>query len=79
MNNEKDTFEFMDDILIISHLTKEEHQEKLKKVLDKLDTENMAISPEKSKFGCKQVEWLGYVINEYGTIPMQKKAPFEWV
>ena len=46
---------------------------KLKRILDKLDAENMAISLDKSKFGCKQVEWLGYVINEYGTIPMQKK------
>ena len=34
----------------------------------------MAISLEKSKFGCKQVEWLGYVFDEYGTIPMQKKT-----
>ena len=28
----------------------------------------------KVKFGCKQVEWLGYVIHEYGTIPTQKKT-----
>ena len=48
--------------------------DKLKKVLDKLDTKKMAISLEKSKIGCKQVEWLGYVINECGTIPMQKKT-----
>ena len=34
----------------------------------------MAISIDKSKFSCKQVEWLGYVINEYGTNPMQRKA-----
>ena len=23
---------------------------------------------------CKQVEWLGEVVNEYGTIPMQRKT-----
>ena len=34
----------------------------------------MAISLDKSKFSCKQVKWLGYVINEYGTIPMQNKT-----
>ena len=34
----------------------------------------MAISLDKSKFGFKQVEWLGYVINEYGTIAMQKRT-----
>ena len=70
LNNERDTFAFLDDILIISHGTKDDHINKLKRILDKLDAENMAISLEKSKFGCTQVEWLGYVIDEHGTIPM---------
>ena len=74
LNNEMDTFAFLDDILIISHGTKEDHMNKLKRILDKLDAENMAKSLEKSKFGCKQVEWLGYVIDEYDTVPMQKKT-----
>ena len=34
----------------------------------------MAILLDNSKFGCKQVELLGYVINDYGTTPMQKKT-----
>ena len=54
LNNEKDTFAFLDDILIISHGTKEDHMKKLKKILDKLDDENIAISFDKSKFGCRQ-------------------------
>ena len=74
LNNEKDTFAFLDDILIISHGTKEQHIDKLKKVLDKLDQENMAISLNKCKFGCKEVEWLGFIINEFGTIPIHKKT-----
>ena len=74
LNKEKDTFAFLDDTLIISHGTKDDHMNKLKRILDKLDAENMAISLDKSKFGRKQVEWLGYVIHEYGTIPMQKKT-----
>ena len=74
LNNEKDTFTFLDDILIISHGTEDDHMNKLKRVLDKLDAENRAIFLDKSKFGCKQVEWFYYVINEYGTIPMQKKT-----
>ena len=56
LNNEKDTFAFLDDILIISHGTKDDHMNKLKRILDKLDAENMAISLEKSEFGCKKVE-----------------------
>ena len=54
LNNEKDTFAFLDDILIISHGTKEQHIEKLTKVLNKLDTENMTILIDKCKFGCKK-------------------------
>ena len=74
LNNKKDTFAFLDDILIISHGTKEQHIDKLKRVLDKLDQENMDIYVNKCKFCCKEVEWLGFVINEYGTIPMHKKT-----
>ena len=74
LNNERDTFAFLDDILIISHGTKDDHINKLKRILNKLDAKNMAISLEKSKFGCTQVEWLGYVIDEHGTIPLQKKT-----
>ena len=74
LNNERDTFAFLDDILDISHGTKDDHINKFKRILDKLDAENMAISLEKSKFGCTQVEWLGYVLDEHGTIPRQKKT-----
>ena len=65
LNNEKDTFTILDFILIISHIgTKEQHIEKLTIVLNKLEAENMAISVHKCKFGCREVEWLGFVINE---------------
>ena len=74
LNNEKDEFAFLDDILIISHGTKEQLIEKLKRVLDKLDQENLATAVNKCKLGCKEVEWLGFVINEYGIIPMHKKT-----
>ena len=37
LNNERDTFAFLDDILIISHGTKDDHINKLKRILDKLD------------------------------------------
>ena len=74
LKNEKDTFAFLDDILIISHCTKEQYIDKLTKVLDKLDAENIAISVDKCKFGCIEVEWLGFISNEYGITSMQKKT-----
>ena len=56
LNNEKDTFALLDDILIISHGTDEQHIDKLTKVLNELDAKNMAISVDKIKFGCKELE-----------------------
>ena len=43
LNNEKNTFAFLDDILIISHGKKYQHIKNLKQVLDKLDQENLAV------------------------------------
>ena len=37
INNPKDTFAFLDDILIISHRTTDHHMEKIKRVLDRLE------------------------------------------
>ena len=34
----------------------------------------MALSVDKCKFGCKEVEWLRFIINENGTTPMKKKT-----
>ena len=55
-NNEKHTFAFLDDILIFSHGTKEQHSEELKRALDKLEAGNLATSVDKCKFMCKEVE-----------------------
>ena len=74
LNNETDIFAFLVDILIIFHGRKDQHIEKLKRVLDKLDQENIAISVNKCKFGCNKVEWLSFVINELRTIPMHNKT-----
>ena len=60
LNNEKDTFIFLVDILIISRGTKEQHIDKLTKLVDKLDAKNMVILVDKCKFRCKEVEWLGF-------------------
>ena len=43
-------------------------------MLRKLNEENLAISLDKCKFACKQVEWLGYTINSEGTKPLIKKT-----
>ena len=40
----------------------------------KLDEEKLAISLDKCKFSCKQVEWLGFSVNSEGTKPLVKKT-----
>ena len=42
--------------------------------MEKLEAENLAISLDKSKFTCKQVEWLWYTINSDGTKPLTGKT-----
>ena len=50
------------------------HKQKLQSVLKKLDEENLAISSDKCKFPCRQVEWLGFTVNSEGTKPLVKKT-----
>ena len=45
-----------------------------KKVLIHFNTENLVITNDKSKFDCKQLELLGYAIDEYDNIPMLRKT-----
>ena len=68
------TYAYLDDILVVTKGNKELHQQKLKTVLEKLDEENLAILPEKCKFACKEIEWLGFNINSEGTAPLIKKT-----
>ena len=41
---------------------------------EKLDEENLAISLDKFKFACKQVEWLGFSVNSEDTKPLVKNT-----
>ena len=74
LTNCTNTYAYLDDILIVTMGFTELHQQELKAVLDKLDEENLAISLEKCKFACKQIEWLGFNINSDGTTPLTKKT-----
>ena len=49
-------YAFLDDILIVTKGNQELHQQKLKANLDKLDGENLAISLQKCKFACTQIQ-----------------------
>ena len=74
LTNCNNTYAYLDDILILTKRTLETHRQKFQTVLTKLDEENLAISLDKCKFACKQVEWLGYTINSEETKPLIKKT-----
>lgn len=64
---------YLDDILIYT-LTIEQHIELLKKVFSRLRSHNFKLKVEKSEFMVKEVEYLGYIINENGCQPNKKKV-----
>ena len=71
---------YLDDILIVTKGSFDIHKQKLdihkqkQMILKKLDAENLAISLDKYKLACKQVEWLGYTKNSEGTKPLIRKT-----
>jgi len=56
---------YMDDILIYAK-TEEEHDRLVKEVLNRLQQNGLAVSPEKCVWKAKEVEFLGYVIGRDG-------------
>ena len=65
---------YLDDILIVTKGSIDIHKQKLQTILEKLVAENLAISLDKCKFACRQVEWLGYTINSEGTKHLIRKT-----
>ena len=72
--NCKNTYAYLDDILIMTKGSIEKLRDTLEKVLRKLDEENFAISLDKCKFACKKIEWLGFYIDSEGTTPVSRKT-----
>ena len=73
LTGHKNIFCFLDDILIASRGTKEEHLKLVEACLDKLENENLAISLRKCKIVVQNIEWLGYKIDGEGVIPLVSK------
>ena len=63
---EKSVFAFIDDILIVTTGKKSDHLEHVKKILKRLDDENVRLKLEKCEFAEKDISWLGYKIPQSG-------------
>ena len=68
------TFAFIDDILIVTHCTKEEHMQKVKEVLEELDETNISLKLKKCTIAAKSIEWVGYKLTQEGVEPINSKV-----
>ena len=70
----KNTFCFLNDILIVSKGNEMEHGTLVESVLKKLDDENLALKISKCEFFKQQVNWLGHHLSESGVSPKFTKT-----
>ena len=62
----------MDDVLVYG-ATQEEHDLRLKKVLQWIQDSGMTLNAEKCKFSCNRVKFLGHIVDEIGIHPDPEK------
>ena len=74
LNNINSAHAFLDDIIIITKGSLDNHEKEIMKVLSRLDKENLAISLHKCEFAQTEIIWLGYRISPNGIIPTEKKT-----
>ena len=70
----ENTYCFLDDILIVSKGSLNEHKNYVMKCLQRLDDENFRINLPKCHFGKLEIDWLGYHISQLGISPLKSKT-----
>jgi transposase InsO family protein len=64
---------FLDDLLIFSNGTFEDHLEKVKEALRRLHEKNLAVNASKSFWAVQEVDYLGFHLTPHGVEPQPKK------
>ncbi len=64
----KSCYLYLDDIAVATKVF-DKHTENLDTVLSRLKTNGIKLNPEKCTFASDSIQYLGYVITEYGIIP----------
>ena len=70
----RNTFCFLDDILIVSEVSEEDHFRLVVNCLKKLEADNLRINLPKCHFAKQEISWLGYNITQSGTSPLVIKT-----
>jgi len=65
---------YIDDLLVITRGTLEDHLEKLGEVLRRLREAGLKVNAAKSFFCTHEIEYLGYILTRGGIKPQQKKV-----
>ena len=65
---------YIDDLLVTSVSTFEDHLQKLDEVFSRLSDAGLKVNAKKSFFGRAELEYLGYWISRHGIQPISKKV-----
>ena len=65
---------YIDDVLIYTNGTYEEHLAQVRKVLDRLASKNLAVNARKSFWAVQEVDYLGFRLTPQGVKPQKKKV-----
>ena len=67
--NVQNVFIFIDDILIVTKGTKEDHEKKVGEVFQKSDSRKKKLKEEKCQIAKNEIDWLGHKISSNGIKP----------
>jgi hypothetical protein len=64
----------MDDLLIITRRTLDEHLQRMETVLTRLHDDGLKVNAAKSLFCAHEIEYLSYILTREGIKPQPKKV-----
>jgi hypothetical protein len=64
----------MDELLIITRHTLDEHLQKMETVLTRLHDAGLKVNAAKSLFCAQEIEYVGYILTREGIKPQSKKC-----
>ena len=70
----RELFVFMNDNLIVTKRTKDEHLDKVREILKTLDDAEVQLKARKCVFAKNEIEWLGFKLTENGILPINTKV-----
>ena len=70
----REVFVFIDDILIVTKGTKNEHLDKVREILKTLDNAELQLKAGKCKIAQSEIEWLGFKMTKDGISPVNTKV-----